>query len=245
MKVSVITVCYNSAKTIQKTLASVLAQNYDDYEYIIIDGASTDGTLDIIKEYEPGFSGKMRYVSEPDSGIYDAMNKGIRLAEGDFIGIINSDDFLEADSLNEIGEMISKYPKADIIYGSIKSLHHNGGIEISRRPHQDLPYDTMAHPGCFISKAAYEKYGYYSNEYKIAADYELLLRMYLHGALFQAVDCIVANFTFDGLSSRHWLRAELEKAAVSYEYKQFTPKQYFCVKLKLLGKYCFSKLIGN
>ena len=99
MKISIITPCLNSAKTIRQTIESVLNQTYQDIEYIIVDGASTDGTLEIIQEYEDQFQGRMQYVSEPDNGIYDAMNKGIRMSHGNVIGIINSDDFYEEDAV--------------------------------------------------------------------------------------------------------------------------------------------------
>ena len=93
MKISIITATYNSEATLRDTMESILRQTWQGYEYIVVDGASTDGTLDIIKEYEPRFEGKMKYVSEPDRGIYDAMNKGFSMATGDIIGILNSDDF--------------------------------------------------------------------------------------------------------------------------------------------------------
>ena len=93
MKISVITVTFNSAKTVRDTIESVLKQQYKDYEYLVIDGGSKDETVEIIKEYEPKFGGKMRWVSERDKGMYDGINKGIRMATGDVVGIINSDDF--------------------------------------------------------------------------------------------------------------------------------------------------------
>ena len=100
MFLSIITVCYNSAGTIRQTFESVLQQDFNDYEYIVVDGASTDGTLGIIQEYLPKFNGKMRYVSEKDNGIYDAMNKGIRMAQGEVIGLVNSDDFYEKNAFD-------------------------------------------------------------------------------------------------------------------------------------------------
>ena len=104
MEVSIITVCYNSEKTIERTIKSVLNQTYQDYEYIIVDGASTDKTLDIIKRYEPEFEGKMRWISEQDNGIYYAMNKGIGMAKGKLIGMINSDDYYEINALADMVE---------------------------------------------------------------------------------------------------------------------------------------------
>ena len=102
MKFSIITVCFNSEKTIERTIRSVLNQTFSDYEYIIVDGASKDDTMKIVKSYEDKFDGRLHYISEPDKGIYDAMNKGIRLAQGEIIGIVNSDDWLEDDSLMNV-----------------------------------------------------------------------------------------------------------------------------------------------
>ena len=102
MKVSIITACFNSEKTIKTTIESVLHQTYSNIEYIIIDGKSSDSTIEIVKEYMPLFRGRLRYISEKDNGIYDAMNKGIRLSKGDVIGIINSDDFYELDAVENI-----------------------------------------------------------------------------------------------------------------------------------------------
>ena len=99
MLFSIITVCYNSEKTIRRTIESVLNQTCQDYEYIIVDGKSTDKTLDIVKEYEARFADKLKYISEPDTGIYNAMNKGIALSDGSIIGIVNSDDWLQPDAL--------------------------------------------------------------------------------------------------------------------------------------------------
>ena len=104
MKISLITVTYNSSKTLRDTIVSVLAQTYQDIEYIIIDGLSEDNTIEIIKEYEPQFEGRIRWVSEKDSGLYDAMNKGFRMATGEVIGIINSDDLIaEPTAIEDVG----------------------------------------------------------------------------------------------------------------------------------------------
>ena len=102
MKFSIITVCYNSEKTIRRTFESVLSQSFTDYEYIVVDGNSKDSTVEIIKEYEPKFNGRMHWISEPDNGIYDAMNKGIRMAKGDFINMMNSDDQIAPNALQYV-----------------------------------------------------------------------------------------------------------------------------------------------
>ena len=119
LKVSIITVAFNSAATISDTIKSVLAQSYKNIEYLIIDGCSQDNTLDIIREYEPHFQGRLRWISEKDRGIYDAMNKGITMASGDIVGILNSDDFFTTD--NVVEQMVKAFDDKDIdaTYGDI------------------------------------------------------------------------------------------------------------------------------
>ena len=117
--ISILTATYNSEKTLRDTIESVLRQSFRDFEYILIDGGSKDRTVDIIKEYEPKFEGRLRYISEPDNGIYDAMNKGIRMATGDVVGILNSDDFYTADdALQTIADAFEQHD-IDATYGDI------------------------------------------------------------------------------------------------------------------------------
>ena len=119
MKITIITATYNSGVTLRDTIESVLSQTYLDYEHIIVDGKSKDATLDIIREYEPRYQGKLRWISEPDKGIYDAMNKGIRMATGDVVGLLNSDDFYTSnDVLEHVARALSD-PNVDAIYGDI------------------------------------------------------------------------------------------------------------------------------
>ena len=119
MKITIITVAYNSAKTIRDTIESVLSQTYNDFEYIIVDGNSKDNTIDIVKGYEDRFNNRLRWISEPDKGLYDAMNKGISMATGDIIGIINSDDFYHRNDIFE--QVVSAFSdkQVDAIYGDV------------------------------------------------------------------------------------------------------------------------------
>lgn len=120
MKISIITATYNSSATLRATIRSILSQTYQDIEHIVVDGASTDDTLTIIQEYEPQFDGRMRWVSEKDNGLYDAMNKGIRMATGDMVGILNSDDFFTSpDVLRQVAEVFQKEPNLNAVYGDI------------------------------------------------------------------------------------------------------------------------------
>jgi len=181
MKISIITATYNSAKTLTRTVDSVLMQNYPDLEYIIIDGASTDKTKEIVTSYQNKLN--IKFISEPDKGIYDAMNKGIKLTTGDIIGILNSDDFYDNNSvLNNVTKAFED-ASVDAVYGDIKYF----GEDINKitRYWQTGEYTEgklnngwmIPHPALFVRKSIYEKYGLYNTDFKLAADYEFILRL--------------------------------------------------------------------
>lgn len=176
LKVSVITPCFNSENTIRDTIESVLYQSYKNIEYIIIDGGSTDCTVDIIREYNDAFCGRMRYVSEADKGIYNAMNKGIRMSSGQLIGIVNSDDYYERDAIEK---MAARYKKGEyqVLYGYMRVLSHNRKPYICKDTHQLLLKAMIPHPTCFVSRDIYRDFGMYSEGFKLVADYELMLRL--------------------------------------------------------------------
>ena len=184
MKISVITVTYNSAATVRDTIESVLRQNYQDYEYLLIDGGSKDNTVDIIKEYVSKFEGRMRWISEKDKGMYDGINKGIRMATGDVVGIINSDDFYHrTDIFGVISKSFEENPGVQAIYGDVRFVKPDNLEKTVRyysskhwRPWRFRFGFMPAHPTFFTYKENFEKYGYYQYDYHIAADYELLIR---------------------------------------------------------------------
>jgi glycosyltransferase involved in cell wall biosynthesis len=182
MKITIITVCFNSAKTIRDTIVSVLGQDYPDIEYIVVDGASNDATLDIVNEYRQKIA---KVISEPDRGLYDAMNKGIAAATGDVIGILNSDDFYENDRvISTVAKVFAKIPDVDIVFGDVvfvrptdlktRYRHYTAG---HFKPWK-LRFGWMPpHPGTFIKTRLYKKVGFYSLDYKIAADFEMFVRL--------------------------------------------------------------------
>jgi len=180
MKVSIITVVYNNKNTIKDAIESVLNQTYKNIEYIIIDGASSDGTVEIIKSYGNKIS---KFISEPDNGIYDAMNKGIALATGDVVGILNSDDFYANNKVLERVVEVFKGCKCDSIYGDLVYVDKNDTDKIVRY-WKSKPFNKglfqkgwhPAHPTFFVKKEIYDKYGLFNLDFKIAADYELMLR---------------------------------------------------------------------
>lgn len=184
MKVSIITVTYNSAATIRDTIKSVLLQTYKNYEFWIIDACSTDNTLCIIKEYEKVFNDRLHYISEPDRGIYDAMNKGINLSTGEIVGILNSDDFYtSSDVLENIVNSFNKDINA--VYGDVHFIKDEDPCKCIRyyssqifRPSL-LRFGFMpAHPSFYVRRSIYEKYGKYSLDYKIASDYDIMVRFF-------------------------------------------------------------------
>lgn len=180
MKVSIITVVYNNAHVIKSAIDSVLSQTYHDIEYIIIDGKSTDGTVDVISSYGSKIA---KYISEPDKGIYDAMNKGLKLATGDVVGILNSDDmYMGVDVIEKVVTIFETYAVesmfADLVYvqpGNLEKVVRY--YDSSYFSPTKFAYGWMpAHPTFFVKREVYEKYGYFKTDYKIAADYELLAR---------------------------------------------------------------------
>ena len=182
MKISVITVCYNSSSTIRDTFESVLSQTYSDIDYIVIDGNSTDGTVSIIKEYEQKFNGRMRWVSEPDNGLYDAMNKGIKLAKGDIIGILNSDDvFFDCKSLEKVVSVYNNTNNFDAIYADLYYVSKNDTSNVIRKwiTGRQKKFKTgwhPAHPALYIKKSVYDAYGIFNLRYRLASDFEIMLR---------------------------------------------------------------------
>ena len=184
MKITIVTATYNSSATLRDTIESVLSQTYLDYEHIIVDGKSKDATLDIVREYELRYQGKLRYISEPDKGIYDAMNKGIRMATGDVVGLLNSDDFYTSnDVLEHVARALSD-PNVDAVYGDIHYVNDDDlthcvryySSRVFRRGLMRMGF-MPAHPSFYCRRAIYEKYGTFDTSLCIAADFENLLRL--------------------------------------------------------------------
>ena len=193
MLFTIITICYNSEKTVERTIKSVLAQTNIDYEYIIVDGASKDATLDIIKRSVPLFEGRMKWQSEPDNGIYDAMNKGIMHASGEIIGIVNSDDWLEPKALETVEKAyISNGRSLDTIYSGGMFFHCvNGSIQKLMPNKRSLERYAkigdiagIRHPATFVPKNIYNSFGMFDTRMKVSADADFLLRFYKSGGVF-------------------------------------------------------------
>ena len=213
MKVTIITTTYNREQTLDCTIQSVYNQSYKNIEYIIIDGASTDNSLEVIKNNELQFKGRLKWISEPDKGLYDALNKGIQLATGDIIGILHSDVFFKKDNIVEQIVSVFKEDKTcDALYGDVhyvKSENLNKCIryyssKIFRPQLMRLGF-IPAHPTFYMRKECYRHFGGYKTNYKIAADFEFLLRVILNGRIktkYLPLDMVTMRT--QGLSTSGW-----------------------------------------
>ena len=183
-KITIITVCFNSEKHIHTALESVLAQTYHDIEYVIVDGNSSDNTLNIIKQYEPLFNGRMKWTHEPDKGLYDAMNKGIRMATGDVIGILNSDDlYCSPQSIEKVMNVFNQNNSLDAVFANLFYVSQNNTSHIVRKwiTGKQASFKSGWHPGhtaLFLKKKVYDDYGLYNIDFKLVADFELMLRVF-------------------------------------------------------------------
>ena len=210
MKISLITATYNSAETLRDTMQSVLNQTFKDVDYIIVDGGSKDGTLDIVKEFEPKFEGRLRWISEKDKGIYDAMNKGVRMAQGDVVGILNSDDFFASDNVLEmVNAAFIETPEIDGVYADVRYVDWNdtskkvrmfSGKDFKR---EKLCWGKMPpHPSFYVKRECYDKFGLYSLDDPICADYDMFVKMIWEGNMNTLdINDVFVNMRSGGTSS--------------------------------------------
>ena len=195
--VSIITVTYNAEKYLEQTITSVLNQTYKNIEYIIIDGASTDNTIDIIKKYESQITS---WVSEKDNGLYYAMNKGIDIAKGSIIGILNADDYYYPDAINNIVDAYLK-KQDDIFHGDISLISNSSTITMTPDFSKMNQQPSIFHPTCFVKKTVYDTIGKFDTRYTISADYDFLLRCIKHNYTFQYVPKLITSFRTGGMSN--------------------------------------------
>lgn len=236
MLVTVITPCFNSERTIQKTIESVLHQTYREIEYLIIDGASSDRTVEIAESYETAFEGRLHIFSEKDEGIYYAMNKGIGLAQGEIIGIVNSDDYYEPDAVEHMVKNRSNSPY-QILYGFERILKDGQETSVVINHHMNLPNQMITHPTCFVTKKLYEDKGVFNTNYRYSADYEFMLRMYHDKQVeFTPVYELISNYALGGASGTG--EAYLETNKLLLNQGIISKKRY----LYIVWKYRIGKL---
>ena len=239
MKISIITVTFNRAHVIRDAIDGVLKQKFKDYEYIIVDGASKDNTLDILREYEPKFEGRMHWISEPDKGLYDAINKGIKMAKGDVVGIINSDDYFHRDDTFDIIAKSFEDSSVDAIYAESRHEKANGKDYQTKSGESfklwKMRFGLMpSHQTFYAKRELFDKYGYYKINYKICADFELLLRfMYIHKIKVRYVPTALFTFSLGGISTNLSNKILVNKETV----KACRENGIFCIEPMIWCKY--------
>ena len=230
LKISIITVCYNSVEYFEEAIESVLSQDYDNFEFIIIDGGSTDGTLDIIRKYEDRL---VYWVSEPDNGLYDAMNKGIAKASGDVVGMINSDDYYLPGAFKKVAAAFENKSLDDnIFWGDIMY----GDKRVSGWRDWNVTRGAFApHPSMFCPKKIYDRIGTYSMDYKILADYDFMYRaVNYHHIKHIYLPETIAFFRLGGLASQNILPSLKEELSVKLRYGQPRAIAYPVFLLKII-----------
>ena len=223
VKLTIITINYNDKSGLNKTVNSVLSQTFTDFEYIIIDGGSTDGSVDVLKEN----NGKINYwVSEPDKGIYNAMNKGILQAKGEYLQFLNSGDWLENESM--LSKIFDVPKTADILYGNLNEILRDGkinlqvpliGDRLTLANFNSNTHATIQHPASFIRRSLFDK-GLYDEKYKIIADIKFFIdRIILQNCSVEYLPFVVTNFNLEGLSSKpaSWAKTIEERARIFTE----------------------------
>ncbi len=219
LKFTVVTVVYNAESVIEKTLTSVLNQSYLPFEYYIIDGKSTDKTVEIAKKYSNDFANKgVKYsiISEEDSGLYNAMNKGIDLATGDFISFLNAGDWYETDSLKNINEIYNE-EEFELTYGSLNYINPDGSSTIKTSKLDSFPVSSRHwnHPSMFLKADIYKKYKF-DETFKAYADFDLYLKLRKDGTKIRVIDKVITNFVADGVSTNRDIKKVLERSKEKY-----------------------------
>ena len=205
MTISIVTINWNNNAGLQRTLASLASQTYTDFEYIVVDGASTDGSVDTIKQYD--HDPRIRWVSEPDKGIYNAMNKGIRMATGEYVAMVNSGDWLISPSvLESLAAELRRHDNPPILYGTTTNIWPDGKTQ--RNPPKETRYtmfsfyrSTLDHVGTLIRRSLFERYGYYDETKRIVSDWSWFLKVVVFGDVQPVhVDIDTVYFDMTGIS---------------------------------------------
>jgi glycosyltransferase involved in cell wall biosynthesis len=237
-KVSIITVCYNRVDSIEKTIQSVLNQTYSNIEYIVIDGGSDDGTVDIIKKYQQNIA---FWVSEKDAGISDAFNKGLAKVSGEIVGIINSDDCYAAYTVEQVVNVFATNPGFGFVFGDQLFVDQHGNILFTQKGdpgyQRIIKYEmpSIPHPTVFVRSQIYQECGGFDKLYQTAMDYEFLLRIYKHGFKGYYLPQVLAYMRLSGESDINYIRGYRESRKISIRYGYNKPiawvrYYYKCVK---------------
>ena len=230
---TIITVVRNGSTTLQRCINSIRSQNFRDFEYLIIDGASSDGTLEIIRENADVISFA---VSEEDQGLYFAMNKGLNLARGKYIGILNADDVYFPNTLDLVQEAFCKNTNSDIVYGAMRYFSHPGQLYFIHS--DELPNRMIFHPTCFVSSESYKRIGEFDTNYQVAADYEFMMRCFKAGENFLGIKDGLAIFSDGGTSAKLKFRSIMETSEIQSRYNhESTYRKYLKLARVFLAVY--------
>lgn len=219
LKFSVVTVVFNCEDTIEKTIQSVLNQEYAPMEYLILDGMSTDGTVSAAEQYRDAFAEKgvsYQILSEPDSGIYNAMNKGIKTAKGDFISFLNAGDWYETDALKNINDFYGQ-ETFELVYGGLHYVNPNGTVtnKMSKLDKFPISSRNWNHPSMFLKREIYCKY-YFDEVFRAYADFDLYLKLRKDGTKIRVIDKVITNFMAGGVSTDSDIKKVLARAKEKY-----------------------------
>jgi glycosyltransferase involved in cell wall biosynthesis len=234
--ISIITICFNADKTIERTFQGMATQTYPNIEYIVIDGGSTDNTLSLIEKYKYLIS---YFSSEKDNGIYDAMNKGINIAQGDVIGIINADDYYAPNALVLVMRAYQINKDVDVFMGNCSTINPSEKLIRTDKPtinfEQGVVY--VLHPSTFISRQCYSKYGVFNDTYKYSGDYEFFCRLAGKSAKFFHINYTLAYFRLGGFGTRIGVLKEKECLLITLRYWGL----FAATRLSLVLIYSFSR----
>lgn len=222
--VTVVTVCFNAERHIAEAIESVLGQTYPELEYLVVDGGSTDGTLNIIRSHEDHFRGRLSWTSEPDAGIYDAMNKGIARSSGPLIGLLNADDSYPPEAVARVVEAYLAHPETGAVYGDVEVVDGSGNLIRVERARVLGPGEVrpdrmpMCHQSLFITRRTYDEIGTYDASYRVLADYEWMLRALSRGVTMTHVPAVLARFRAGGACSVQAKRSAAEREIIRVAY---------------------------
>jgi len=237
-KISVVTPTFNSESTILRTLQSVISQGFDEIEYIVVDACSTDSTIEKISQYKE----RLHLYSGPDDGIFDGMNKGVQLCRGEIIGIINSDDWYLNGSFQFVWDSFQN-SNCDVLIGGVDI--YQGDYAVGSRLHsiRELETNMVSHPGVFIRRRVYEEIGGYSLTYRVAADYDFLLRAIKNGYKFSVTNKCLSAYSLGGYSDTPRVRivSIFETEIIRYRHGIITSKEAFLNAISISIKTIFKR----
>jgi glycosyltransferase involved in cell wall biosynthesis len=240
--VSIITVVYNGERYIADAIRSVQRQSWPNIQYIVVDGGSTDNTLNIVKSFGSVITD---LITEKDEGISDAFNKGLLRARGEFIGIINADDWYEDGA---VARAVKAMENADVVYGDLLYWKDEHPDFIAKADHRLLTREmTVNHPTVFVRKSCYDRFGGFDKRYRSAMDYDLLLRLLVNGCRFEHIPEVVANMRWGGVSDNRWMMGVKETLAIKNKYlerRRFLNRMYFFKQIVAIGLPRYMQKIG-